>query len=281
MATDNTDAIENLKAQIAAKGEEIRVMKTSTPPASKDELAPLVNALLALKVEYKNLTGEEFGGPKPEKAKKEAVVQEKKNDGPSKAELNKLKRKENKAAKKAAEKAEKGETEGAEVESSSKKTNNNEEEDTEFAAFYGDAPLVQSQVTTNRVFVNIGDIPNYAGQTVWVRARVSTSRSLAKGCFILLRQTVNTVQAVVWQGAQVPKAMVKYANSISLESIIDVRAEVIQAATPVQSATVKLFELSVKEIHVISRAQELPFLVEDAGKKCKYHFYCENVAEMS
>lgn len=37
--------------------------------------------------------GEEFGGPKPVEKKKEVAVVEKKSDGPSKTELNKLKKK--------------------------------------------------------------------------------------------------------------------------------------------------------------------------------------------
>lgn len=70
----------------------------------------------------------------------------------------------------------------------------------------------------------------------------------------------------MFQAEDVPKAMVKYASAISLESIVDIRAIVTIPDTPVLSATVKNFELKIEEIHVISRAQELPFMVEDAGR---------------
>jgi aspartyl-tRNA synthetase len=257
--------MEEIVQSINAKGEEIRQLKAAKPPTLKEDLEPLVKELLALKIQYKEITGEEFGGPKEEKKKKEAAPeQETKREGPSKAELNKLKRKENKAAKKAEAKGAEGEGENV---SESTKSNAAGEEDAEFAHLYGDSPLIQSAVITDRVFRRIGEISSSdVGQDVWIRARVSTSRSVGKGVFVLLRQTTHTVQAVVWQGSKVPKAMIKYAASISLESIIDIKATVTAAETPVQSATVKNFELSVSEIHVVSRAQDLPFMVEDAGR---------------
>ena len=47
--------------------------------------------------------------------------------------------------------------------------------------------------------------------------------------------------------SKIPKAMVKYASGISLESIVDILAEVTLAASPVQSATIRTLELSIKE----------------------------------
>jgi lysyl-tRNA synthetase class II len=254
---------EQLTNAINQKGEQIRLLKAEKPPTLKEDLVPLVNELLALKLEYKNVTGEDFGGAKEEKKKEKAETpQQEKREGPSKTELNKLKRKEQKAAKKAEERS------AAPVEAeASTKSAGAEDEDTEFAHLYGDAPLVQSAVMTDRAFVNIGDLKEeLAGQKVWIRARLATSRAVGKGVFVLLRQTVNTVQGIVWQGSKVPKAMVKYAGGISLESIVDIQAEVTKAETLVQSATVKTIELQIVEIHVISRAQDLPFQVEDAGR---------------
>jgi hypothetical protein len=61
--------------------------------------------------------------------------------------------------------------------------------------------------------------------------------------------------------------MVKYASGISLESVVDLFVSVTVPATPIQSATVKLLELCIHEIHVVSRAMDLPFLVEDAARR--------------
>jgi lysyl-tRNA synthetase class II len=261
--------VEELTAAINAKGEEIRQLKAANPPTLKEDLAPLVQELLALKISYKETTGEDFGGPKEEKKKKEpSSNEEKKSDGPSKAELNKLKRKENKAAKKAEEKASTGEV-AAKTEGQSSAVTAQEESE-ELASLYGDSPIIQSGVITERVFKRIGELKeSLVGQRVWIRARLATSRSVGKGVFILLRQTTYSVQGVVWQGSRVTKNMVKYAAGISLESIIDIEADIINAATPVQSATCKNLELQIVQIHVVSRAQELPFQVEDAGRNAE------------
>lgn len=243
--------VEEIKAAIVAKGDQIRDLKVAKPPTLKEDLAPLVNELLALKIQYKEATGEDYGAgaPKEEKKKKEPEGE------PNKGQAEKNRKKEERIAKRAEAKAQE----------ETKATTAAAEDP--LADRYGDAPLVQSGVITKRVFYNIGDLKeNLIGQKVWIRARLATSRAVSKGVFILLRQTTNTVQGVVWQGSQVSKAMVKYAAGISLESIVDIEAEIIKAETPVQSATVKELELSIVEIHVVSRAQDLPFQVEDAGR---------------
>jgi lysyl-tRNA synthetase class II len=260
-------SVEEITAAINAKGEEIRVVKAAKAPTMKDDLAPLVSELLALKIQYSNITGEEFGGSKPEKKEKAPVQQEKKSDGPSKSELNKLKRKENKAAKKAEERGEEG---GETVAASNNPTNGAATGDDAFAHLYGDAPMIQSAYMSEKVYLQIHQVTeDMAGQKIWLRARVSTSRAVGKGVFFLLRQTVNTVQGVMFQGPEIPKQMVKYGCAVSLESIVDVQAVVTVPETPIQGATVKNLELSIVEIHVISRAQELPFNVEDAGRSAE------------
>ena len=123
---------------------------------------------------------------------------------------------------------------------------------------------------SEKVYVNINKLAeDMVGQKVWLRARLSTSRAVGKGVFFLLRQTVHTVQGVMFQGPEIPKAMVKYGCGISLESVIDIQAEVTKPETPIQGATVKNLELSIVEVHIISRAQELPFNVEDAGRSAE------------
>ena len=92
---------EVITAAINAKGEEIKLLKAAKPETLKDDLVPLIADLLALKLSFKEATGEDFGGPKPEEKKKKDVQIEKKSDGPSKTELNKLKRKADKAEKRA------------------------------------------------------------------------------------------------------------------------------------------------------------------------------------
>jgi lysyl-tRNA synthetase class II len=253
---------EELTQAIADKGEQIRLLKVEKPPTLKADLEPLIAELLKLKITFKEVTGEDFG-PKVEEKKKVEVKTEKVSEGPSKTELNKLKKKEQKAAAKAADKAE----QGTEVVATAKETSSIVDSVDPLSHLYGDSPRIQSAFMTEKVYRQINELDeDSVGQSVWLRARVATSRAVGKGIFVVLRQTTNTIQSVMFQGEDIPKAMVKYASAISLESIIDIRAIVTVPDTPVLSATVKNFELKINEIHVISRAQELPFMVEDAGR---------------
>lgn len=238
-------SVDELTAAIVAKGEQIRDAKAAK--LSKDEITPLVNELLALKVSYKDVTGTDYGVSAEAKPKAEAP----KKEGPNERELAKEKRKAEKAAKQAVLAAP-----AAEV-----------EVDPELAKLFGDYPLIQSKVMTEKAYRDVEDLnADYVGQTIWLRGRVAVSRAVGKGCFLLLRQTVHSIQAVMFQGANCPKAMVKYAAGISLESVIDICAVVTAPESPVSGATVKGLELIITEVHAVSRARELPFNVDDAGR---------------
>lgn len=265
-------SVEEITGKISVKGEEIKALKAAKPPTLKDDLVPLVAELRALKLSYKELTGEDFGPPpaaeKPKKEKGPAEAS-KEREGPSKAELNKLARKEKAAAAKAAEKEAKGIT--AEVSNAPKAVAGTDEGDAALAYLYGDAALIQSANMTDRRFRSISELSDEkmgskVGQEIWIRARVSNSRAVGKGIFLVLRQGLHTCQAIVWQGSEVPKQMVKYAAGLSLETIVDIRALCSVPAEPLLSVSLKTIELQVLECHVVSRAQDLPFLIDDAGR---------------
>ena len=132
---------------------------------------------------------------------------------------------------------------------------------------FGDSPMIQSTVLSDKSYKQIHELTaDRAGHSIWIRGRVVTTRAVGKGCFLVLRQNIHTIQAVMFQGKNVPKEMVKYSTSIPSESVIDIFAEVTIADVPIQGTTVKSLELNVLEIHVVSRATDLPFLVEDAGR---------------
>lgn len=57
--------VELLMKSIAGKGDQIKSLKSEKPPTLKEDLAPLVNELLAMKLSYKELTGEDYGGGSP------------------------------------------------------------------------------------------------------------------------------------------------------------------------------------------------------------------------
>ena len=64
---------EEVVTLINGKGEEIRVFKAANPGIAKDDatLSGLIKDLLALKAKYKEVSGEDFKAPEPEKKKKE------------------------------------------------------------------------------------------------------------------------------------------------------------------------------------------------------------------
>lgn len=253
---------EEISAAITEKGLQIRDLKVAKPPTLKEDLEPLIAQLLALKLSYKEVTGEDFDPPKQTKDKTQQQSQsqeEEKGEGPSKKELNKEKRKAEKLAKRAEAKS-----------TTSEETREPTvviEENTELNHLFGDYPLIQSTVITDKIYKDVEDLTeDHAGFKIWIRARIHASRAVGKGCFLILRQRIDSVQAVMFQGATVPKGMVKYATSLSLESVVDVLAEVTVPEVPIQSTSIKTLELNVLEIHAVSRAQDLPFIVEDASR---------------
>ncbi|GLE05538.1 hypothetical protein PINS_up014561 [Pythium insidiosum] len=94
-----------LTAQIVAKGDEIRVLKANKDETQKEALTAAINALLALKAQFKELTGRDYGPPpkqpKAEKPKKPAAEEPKDPNKKSKKELNKERKKAAKQAIKA------------------------------------------------------------------------------------------------------------------------------------------------------------------------------------
>ena len=82
----------------------------------------------------------------------------------------------------------------------------------------------------------------------------------------MFRQRMESLQAVLFQGEDISKNMVKYATSLPNESIVDVLAEITIPENPILSTTIRNLELKVVEIHCVSRAEALPFQVEDAGR---------------
>ena len=163
----------------------------------KEDLDPLIKQLLALKVSYKEVTGDDFDPPKAEK-KKGPATQESKREGPSKTELNKMAKKAAKEKAKAAERAAKGLPDPAQQQGGGGAST---EVDEALAHLYGDLPLIQSKFMTEKAYRQIYEVnEKRIGQQVWIRGRISNSRAVGKGCFLVVRQGISTVQAVMFQG---------------------------------------------------------------------------------
>ncbi|KIY47046.1 aspartate-tRNA ligase [Fistulina hepatica ATCC 64428] len=179
-------------------------------------------------------------------------------DGPSKSELKKRAKaleKEKKAAEKAARQAELAAQQAA--------------NQVDFASeFYGPLPLNKSQSRPRLERAKINTLSAKAGSSVLLRARVHTSRGKGNVVFFVLRQCTDTVQAVLSvKPEKVSKQMIKWASSLSDESIVLVEGDVLKVDTPIQSATVHDVEIHVTKIFLIAGlTAKLPFTIEDAQR---------------
>ncbi|KNE67770.1 aspartate-tRNA ligase [Allomyces macrogynus ATCC 38327] len=175
-------------------------------------------------------------------------------------QLKKLKKEQEKAARKAEVAArlaaEKAAREAADVDYSTDR--------------YGKLPVNMSQQRTNEKREAIADInAARAGETIKLRARVQTCRLQGnKLCFFQLRQRFDTIQAVLTATKDtVSKHMIKFAGSITTESLVIIEATIAKAPEPVRSCTVQDAELQVHRVYVESAASDrLPFLLEDAAR---------------
>ncbi|XP_045508269.1 aspartate--tRNA ligase, cytoplasmic [Colias croceus] len=174
-----------------------------------------------------------------------------------------------KAAKKAAKAAEKQQKK-AEHKGANPAQNDTAEPDIS-EGLYGAYKLINSDGGhRDRVYVDVKDLnEKVVGQTVWVRARLQTSRAKGKQCFAVLRQNSSTVQLLISVNDErkVSKQMVKFTGNITKESIVDIQATVVKTATPIESCTVQNVELSGLQVWVVSSARaQLPLLIEDAAR---------------
>ena len=218
--------------------------------------------MLALKAQYKQLTGVEYGPPKKEKSKSGGEQQQQEA-----SDKNKEKR-----AKKAAEKAAKEEKKRKQREEREAREREKAEKlaaaaNEDWSHVFGDAPMVQSATKEGvERWTKIGDLNEaLGGKEVLVRGHLHTSRGVGKGAFVLLRSSLYTVQCVAFESNDIPPAMIKYMTNVPSESIVDVKGTIVLPSVPVEGATQSNVEIQVKSYHCIQKASAaMPFQMEDA-----------------
>ena len=131
---------------------------------------------------------------------------------------------------------------------------------------FGDLVMVQSNQQTGRQFVHVSQLSaKYAGQDVWLRTRVHNTRAKGNNCFVIMRSMGYTVQGAMFKSETCSKEMIKFAGSLSKETVVDVKGKVVKAE--VKSCTQGDVELAIERIYVISRADVgLPLQIDDAGR---------------
>lgn len=164
---------------------------------------------------------------------------------PSKNALKKAQKEAEKAAKKAA--AKKADDEKRAQQQASADVDNATDN-------YGPLPVDNAVDITH--LKTLGE--EHADKTINVIVRVHNSRGQsAKLAFLMLRQQGKTVQSVMAAGDEVSKQMIKWAISISINSFVRVTALVKKTPAPVESASIKDFELHIQKIYLISSAMQM------------------------
>ena len=136
---------------------------------------------------------------------------------------------------------------------------------------FGEMELIRSQcdpeLRFQRKYVALKDLADeHAGQTVRVRARISTSRAKGKMCFLVVRESFATAQAVLFVSELNSKGMVTFASKIPRESIVEIVAEATKPDQPIPSVSQQV-ELQVREIWLVNKSVPiLPFQIEDASR---------------
>lgn len=135
---------------------------------------------------------------------------------------------------------------------------------------YGDMKLIQSNGDVSWPLVLVEDIKSsLAGQHIWVRGRLHSSRCKGKQAFFVIRQKCCTIQAIlrVADGTQVTKDMINFAAGISKESIIDVYGLVKQPPVKIESCSQSDVEMELSQVFVVSRSDSrLAVQIEDLSR---------------
>lgn len=134
---------------------------------------------------------------------------------------------------------------------------------------YKDLPLIQStqnnSVTYSR-FEEIGE--GWDGKEIVVRARIHNSRVKGNAAFLVLRQNMNTLQAVAFKSDQTPKPMLKFMGGVVNESIVDIYGKLTATQNEIKKCSIKNYELQIQKFFVVNRSHnQLPFQMEDALRK--------------
>jgi aspartyl-tRNA synthetase len=253
---------EELAIKISNLADQVKNAKAAKQP--KEEWDPLLQELLAAKVEYKNVTGHDYGPP-PSASSSE----KKKEAAPPQQEASEKNKEKNEA--KARAKAEKEEQkQRARLEREARERAKAEKLAGVGQDNYGDVPLVQSaSITAGKYWTNIGSIAppeQFVGTTITVRGYLQKAVLAGKIAFCLVRSGLHSVQGVAAENVHgVTSSMCKYIAALPLESVVDVTGIVATPLEPIISATQKIIELHIISFHCICKVTKaLPFVMEDA-----------------
>ncbi|EJK74501.1 hypothetical protein THAOC_03817 [Thalassiosira oceanica] len=266
--TPNPEIVE-LTNQISGLGAQIADAKKAKQP--KEEWDPLLQQMLALKLTYKEKTGEDYHAAKPK-------AESKKPKGPVNqvaSEKNAEKRKKKAEEKRLKEEKKRKQREERERREREKLEKLKAAADEDWSAVFGDMPMIQSASKSPEgidKWTKIGDLgKGLAGKKVTVRGFLHTSRGVGKGAFVVLRSSLYTVQCVAFEAkasgdrGEIPQSMIKYMTGQPVESVVDVEGVVTVPEKPVEGASQSDVEIQVSKFHCVHKSvAAMPFQMEDA-----------------
>jgi aspartyl/asparaginyl-tRNA synthetase len=72
-------------------------------------------------------------------------------------------------------------------------------------------------------------------ETVTFRARVHNTRPQGKGCFLILRESFYTIQALMFADDSISEGMIKYSSKIPKESMVEITGIVKDPGMPIKT----------------------------------------------
>lgn len=152
---------------------------------------------------------------------------------------------------------------------------------------YGIKPYIVSdsdpEERYNNTWVSLDKIDeSLVGKEILSRVRLQRSRIKGKGGFVVLRDGLYTAQGCLFvEEGKVSAQMIQFTSSLSHESIVDIVSEVTKAQKPVESCSVKDYELQIRKIYLVQDCVKvLPFQIEDANRKADKSAEEENEQEV-
>ncbi|KAL0327654.1 UNVERIFIED_CONTAM: Aspartate--tRNA ligase 2, cytoplasmic [Sesamum angustifolium] len=139
------------------------------------------------------------------------------------------------------------------------------------AANYGDVPLndLQSKEISGKKWTEVKDLTNeLKDQVVLIRGRAQAIRAVGKKMtFLVVRERGFTVQCVLTVAQDVVSPqMVKFATSLSRESIVDIEGVISVPTQPITGASQQV-EIQVRKLYCVNKAvPALPINIEDAAR---------------
>lgn len=143
------------------------------------------------------------------------------------------------------------------------------------AHLFGDAEVVNSfhpfEKTKQIVYVDLINInESLIGKEVRIRARLHSTRGKGKLLFLIIRDRYATAQCILIKDVNnVSPGMIKFADSIPLESVLEIIGRPKKPEKEIEFCSIKL-EIEVFQLWVINRSSPiLPFNLEVAMQRCE------------